>query len=74
MCNNVCSWRGVSDQHCCVRESGFVGGDRGIDRTSGSVAPILNDDRLYITGAGEYLEPGLLILDPWVFIVYNFPL
>ena len=38
----------------------------------GSVAPILNNARLYITGAGEYLEPGLFILDPWGFIVYNF--
>ncbi len=37
-----------------------------------SVAPILNNDQLYITGAGEYLEPGLFILDPWGFIVYNF--
>jgi hypothetical protein len=36
------------------------------------VAPVLNDARLYITGAGEYLEPGLFILDPWGFIVYNF--
>ncbi len=26
----------------------------------------------YITGADEYLEPGLFILDPWGFIVYNF--
>jgi hypothetical protein len=37
-----------------------------------SVAPILNNVRLYIMGAGEYLEPGLFILDPWGFIVYNF--
>jgi hypothetical protein len=32
----------------------------------------LNNARLFITGAGEYLEPGLFILDPWGFIVYNF--
>ncbi len=28
-----------------------------------SVTPILNNDRLYIMGPGEYLEPGLFILD-----------
>ncbi len=39
---------------------------------SRSVAPILNNDRLYITGAGEYLEPGVFILDPWGLIVYNY--
>ncbi len=37
-----------------------------------TVTPILNNARLYITGAGEYLEPGLFILDSWGFIVYNF--
>jgi hypothetical protein len=37
-----------------------------------SVAPDLNNARLYITGASEYLEPGLSILDPWGFIVNNF--
>jgi hypothetical protein len=38
------------------------------------VAPILNNDRLYIMGLGEYLEPGLFILDPWGFVMYNFRL
>ncbi len=37
----------------------------------GSVAPVLNNDQLYIMGPGEYLEPGLFILDPWGFIMYN---
>ncbi len=37
-----------------------------------SDAPILNNDQLYIMGAGEYLEPGLFILDHWDLIVYNF--
>jgi hypothetical protein len=35
------------------------------------VAPILNNDRLYIMGPGEYLEPCLFILDSWGFIMYN---
>jgi hypothetical protein len=35
VCNNVCSWRGVSDRCCYVGESHFVGGNRGIDGTSG---------------------------------------
>jgi hypothetical protein len=35
-----------------------------------SVASVLNNDRIYIMGPGEYLEPGLFILDPWGFIMY----
>jgi hypothetical protein len=35
MCNNVCSWRGVADQHCYVGGTCVVGGTRGIDRASG---------------------------------------
>ncbi len=34
MCNNVCSWRGVADRHCCVRGNHVVGGTGSIDRTS----------------------------------------
>jgi hypothetical protein len=33
--NNVCSWQGVGDQRHCVGEICFVGGNKGIDRTSG---------------------------------------
>ena len=38
------------------------------------VAPILNNDRLYIMGPGEYLGPGLFILDPWgfIWIIHNY--
>jgi hypothetical protein len=42
--------------------------------TKRPVAPILNNARLYKTGPGEYLEPGLFKVDPWGFIEYNFPL
>ncbi len=35
MCNNVCRWRGVGDRRRCVREICFVGGNRGINGTSG---------------------------------------
>ncbi len=42
MHNNVCSWRGVGDQHHCVGEIGFVGGNRGINGTSGSNALVLS--------------------------------
>ncbi len=35
MHDNVCCWGGVSDQHHCVGEIHFVGGNRGIDETSG---------------------------------------
>ncbi len=45
------------------------------DRSAGRpVAPVLNNDQLHITGAGKYLEPGVFILDPWGFIVYNKPI
>jgi hypothetical protein len=40
-------------------------------KIGGAVMPVLNNDQLNIMGAGEYLEPGLFILDPNVFIVYN---
>ncbi len=50
---------------------------RYVDLTSSvikSVGPVLNNDQLYIMGPGEYLEPGLFILDPWGFVMYNFQL
>jgi hypothetical protein len=34
--NNVCSWWGVGDRCRCVGEICFVGGNRGINGTSGS--------------------------------------
>ncbi len=41
------------------------------DQHEVSVAPIINNDRLYIMGPSEYLEPCLFILDPWGLIIYN---
>ncbi len=35
VCDNVCRWRGVIDWRHCVRGIHVVGGNRGIDRTSG---------------------------------------
>jgi hypothetical protein len=40
--DNVCSWWGVSDQHHCVGEICFVGGNRGINGTIGSTALVLS--------------------------------
>ncbi len=42
MCNNVCSWRGVSDRRRCVGQICFIGGKRGINGTSGSNALALS--------------------------------
>jgi hypothetical protein len=42
MCNNVCSWQGVADQYCYVGGIPIVGGTRGIDGESGTVAPVLS--------------------------------
>ncbi len=42
MCNNVCSWRGVVDQHCYVGGICVVCGTRGIDGMSGSDALALS--------------------------------
>jgi hypothetical protein len=36
MCNNVCSWHGVADQHCYVGGIHVIGGNGGIDEGSGS--------------------------------------
>ncbi len=35
MGNNVCSWRGVVDRHCCVEGICVIGGSGGIDGISG---------------------------------------
>jgi hypothetical protein len=35
MCNNVCSWRGVTDQYCYVGGICIVGGIGGINGASG---------------------------------------
>jgi hypothetical protein len=35
MCNNVCSWHGVTDRHCYVGGICIIGGTKGIDRASG---------------------------------------
>ncbi len=49
MCNNVCSWRLVVDQHCYVEGICFVGGTGGIDGTSGSDTLVLS---LHVTHLG----------------------
>ena len=42
MCNNVCSWHGVTDRHCYVGGICVVGGTRGIYGISGLDALVLS--------------------------------
>ena len=51
MCNNVCSWCGVADQHCYVGGICVVDGTGGINRASGMDALVLS---LHVTHLGLF--------------------